>query len=121
MRAIFPGVWEAEREWGSVILAALFGSFWRKRGWLPVSEYQKVLKRDDEKMEVIKSKLAETSEGKELIERMSGASVWGLTGGLEVLTNQLRTWLEKEGVEFRMGTAGTIESLSRVEDRWEVR
>jgi oxygen-dependent protoporphyrinogen oxidase len=121
MRAIFPGVWEAEREWGSVILSGLLGGFWRKRGWLVESEYQKLVKNDEEKMDIIKRRLGESESGKELIERMANASVWGLRGGLAVLTDKLHAWCEKEGVEFRIGDEGSIERLSLVKGKWEVR
>lgn len=121
MRAIFPGVWEAEREWGSVILATLFGGFWRKRGWLKPSEHQKLIKSDEKKMEIIKTKLGESESGKELIERMANASVWGVRGGIEVLTDRLHEWCTKQGVEFKFGDEGSIEQLSLIEGEWEAR
>lgn len=122
MRAIFPGVWEAEREWGSVILSGLFGNLWRKWGWLAPSPYQRQLLVDAASMSTIKARLAAQEGGTELINRMEGASVWGLRGGLEVLTDRLREYLLEQGVEFQLGeSAGKIDALDLVQGGWQVR
>lgn len=120
MRVIFPGLWEAEREMGSVILYALFGSTYRKyftkSGTNP---YQIKVKSDEAEMNLIKSSLGSREGGKELIERMELASVWGVKGGLEKLTDKLRDWLIKTyGVEVRTGEG--VEEVKKVGDLWSV-
>lgn len=118
MRALFPGVWEAEREWGSVIRSALFGGLWRRRGWKAKSEYRVSVEREAEQERAIKSRLASTSaEGRELVTSMEGASVWGVRGGLAHLTHELRGWLEAQGVEVVTGSAA---SISQEGQRWTV-
>lgn len=118
MRALFPGVWEAEREWGSVIRSALFGGLWRKRGWKAKSEYRVGVERELEQEKAIKSRLASASdEGQELVSRMEAASVWGVRGGLAHLTHELRRWLERQGVEVITGSEATISQEGR---RWTV-
>lgn len=119
VRAIFPGLWEAEREWRSVILFALFGGVWRKYIG-KVSEYQ--LKRKEEEVQTIevKDRIKSMEGGTSLIESMEVASVWGVKGGLEKLTDTLRDWLKNEGVEFRMGQDGTLESVLKNGSNWSV-
>ncbi|SCV74324.1 BQ2448_6756 [Microbotryum intermedium] len=119
VRAIFPALWEAEREWGSVILAALLGGLWRKRGWKPKSAYRVGVEREALMMEGIKERLVQSGEeGKESVERMSGASVWGVKGGLEELTFGLEKWLREQGVEFRLGEQSEVERTK--EGKWTV-
>ncbi|ORY92782.1 hypothetical protein BCR35DRAFT_298315 [Leucosporidium creatinivorum] len=118
VRALFPGVWEAEREWGSVIKSALLGGLWRRRGWKEKSEYRLGVERDEVQERSVKTRLARSGrEGKELMRRMDGASVWGLRGGLSCLTSRLRSWLEQQGVEIVTGGEAT---LSQIGERWEV-
>ncbi|SCZ98620.1 BZ3500_MvSof-1268-A1-R1_Chr3-1g05505 [Microbotryum saponariae] len=120
VRAIFPGLWEAEREWGSVILAALFGGIWRKRGWKPKSAYRLGVEREAVVMEEIKERLVQSGEeGKDLVDRMLGASVWGIKGGLEELTFGLERWLREQGVEFRLGEESQVERTK--EGEWTIK
>lgn len=118
MRAVFPGLWEAEREWGSVIMAALFGGLWRRRGWAPKSPYRLNVEREAELEQGINTRLAEAgAEGLELVESMQSASVWGVRGGLARLTEQLKSYLEQQGVEVMTGTEATV---SRKGNQWTV-
>lgn len=121
MRALFPSVWEAERESRSILLGLMFSGLKRKLGLLKESEYRLQTQRDDLEMEKIKSSMRETEEGKLLVERMEKASVWGVRGGLEMLTNQLRDYLVRQGVEFRMGDEGSVEKVKLEHREWKVR
>mgnify|MGYP001599578569 CR=1 FL=1 len=122
IRAVFPGLWEAEREWGSVVRAGLFGGMWRKLGRTGVdSKYRISMKAQDEAMGEIKARLASTPEGAELVTRMEGASVWGVQGGLESLTNALRSWLVAEGVDVKTGPDGDVTGIEHKNGRWTVR
>lgn len=110
VRTVFPGLWEAEREWGSVIRSALFGGLWRKRGWKAKSAYRLGVEADDDKMKAIQARLKESGEdGRALVDAMALASVWGVRGGLERLTDQLRAWLDAQGVEVRTGAPASVE------------
>lgn len=118
MRALFPGVWEAEKEWGSVIKSALIGGLWRRRGWKAKSEYRLGVERDEVQERSVKIRLRKSGrEGRELVRRMEGASVWGLHGGLSCLTGRLRSWLEEQGVEIITGGEAT---LLRTGQQWVV-
>lgn len=122
VRAVFPQLWEAEREWGSVVLAGLLGGFARRRGWKNKSAWRVAKEKEDEEMEKVKSGLrASGKEGEELVGRTEGASVWGVRGGLQELTLALEERLRKEGVEFWMGEQGKVEKVEKVEGNWKVR
>ena len=80
VRALFPGVWEAEREWGSVIRAVVFGGMWRRRGWAPKSEYRRIVEEEQREMEVVKALVGAREGGGDLVRRMESSSVWGVKG-----------------------------------------
>lgn len=123
VRAVFPQLWEAERESGSVVLAGLFGGFARKRGWKEKSRWRMNLERDEEQVRRIKSEMrGRGKEARELVDSMEKASVWGVEGGLQEITIRMREWLEKEGVEFRLGEKeGGVEEIERIDQQWRVR
>lgn len=120
MRALFPSVWEAERESRSIILGLIFSGLKRKMGILKESNYLKAVKKDEEIMETIKTGLKATERGKALVERMEGASVWGVKGGLEKLTDRLRDYLVSKGVEIRMEAEGNVEQVKWENGEWKV-
>ncbi|GAA5911268.1 oxygen-dependent protoporphyrinogen oxidase [Sporobolomyces salmoneus] len=123
VRAVFPQLWEAEREFGSVVLAGLFGGFARRRGWKVKSQWRGNVEKEESEMERIKEGLRESGEqGRELVKAMEGASVWGVQGGLQEIAIRMKTWLEKEGVEFRLGEErGKIEELEQTEHgQWRI-
>lgn len=110
IRTIFPGLWEAEREWGSVILSAVFGGLWRKRGWKPKSAYRLSVEAEQSEMEAIRSRMQLSGgDAADLVTRMSSASVWGLEGGISRLTDKLLEYLELQGVEVRVGEPARVE------------
>lgn len=124
VRAVFPQLWEAEREFGSVILAGLFGGIARRKGWKEKSAWRKNVEKEEREMERIKERIRETGrEGKELVEAMEKASVWGVKGGLQEITIRMKEWLEREGVEVRIGgEKGSVEAIERNENGdWRVR
>ena len=126
VRAVFPQLWEAEREWGSVVLAGLLGGWARHRGWKPKSPWRLQAEQDASEMERIKIGLAarHAEGGHRLVHALEHASVWGLRGGIETLTDQLRTNLEQQGVEFWLGNdRGAVESVEKVDGgrAWRVR
>lgn len=114
VRAVFPGLWEAEREWGSVVLAGLFGGVWRRWMGGEKSLYRRRVEEDKVEEDMIKERLREGGQ-EGLVEAMEGASVWGVEGGLEELTKGVEKWLRAEGVEFRLGDEGKVESV-KIED-----
>ncbi|GAA5824054.1 hypothetical protein JCM11251_001502 [Rhodosporidiobolus azoricus] len=121
VRAVFPQLWEAEREWGSVILAGLFGGLARRRGWKTKSAWRLAKEAEDGEVEKIKSGLkASGAEGEELVKGIEGASVWGVKGGLEELTAALEEKLRNEGVEFWMGERGKVEKTEKVDGGWQI-
>ncbi|BGP16158.1 oxygen-dependent protoporphyrinogen oxidase [Rhodosporidiobolus nylandii] len=121
IRAVFPQLWEAEREWGSVVLAGLFGGLARRKGWKKKSAWRLQKEKEDAEMEQVKSRLRDSgAEGQELVKSMEGASVWGIRGGLQGLTETLEERLRKEGVEFWMGEQGSVEQVEKVEGNWQV-
>ncbi|GAA5943319.1 oxygen-dependent protoporphyrinogen oxidase [Sporobolomyces koalae] len=112
IRSVFPQLWQAERESGSVILNGLLGEWLRKRGSIEKSRWRDQQELDDEQMRQLKQVVEARPGGVELVERMKRASVWGVRGGLEEITIRLRQWLEQEGVEFRLGSQrGQVERL----------
>ncbi|GAA5874189.1 hypothetical protein JCM3774_006759 [Rhodotorula dairenensis] len=117
VRAVFPQLWEAEREWGSVVLAGLFGSLARRKGWKPKSSWRLRVEEEAREMERIKIRLSGLHQegGHRMVNAMEHASVWGLKGGIETLTHQLRTRLEGEGVEFWLGDQGAVKSVEKVD------
>ncbi|KPV75571.1 uncharacterized protein RHOBADRAFT_53536 [Rhodotorula graminis WP1] len=122
VRAVFPQLWDAEREWGSVVLAGLFGSLARRKGWKEASAWRVRADEDVREMGRIKARIgASGDEGRRLVEAMEGASVWGVKGGVEGLTEALRDRLRSEGVEFWMGDKGRVEEVEKVGDRWKIR
>lgn len=122
IRALFPQLWEVERESRSLILGLLFSNLKRKIGLLPESQFRLEAKRNDEEMECIKDNLKEDEVGRELVERMEKASVWGVRGGLEKFTDRLRDWCIEQGVQIRMGSEGAIENIAwEGEKGWKVR
>lgn len=125
VRAVFPQLWEAEREWGSVVLAGLVGGWARRRGWKPKSPWRLQAEQDASEMERIKIGLASrhAQGGHRLVHALEHASVWGLRGGIETLTDRLRTTLEQQGVEFWLGNdQGAVESVEKVDEGgWRVR
>ena len=91
VRAVFPQLWEAEREFGSVILAGLFGSFARRRGWKEKSKWRLNAEKEELEMQVIKDRIRKSgNEGAELVKAMEKASVWGVQGGLQEITIRLK-------------------------------
>ncbi|GAA6027131.1 hypothetical protein JCM8097_002416 [Rhodosporidiobolus ruineniae] len=121
IRAVFPQLWEAEREWGSVVLAGLFGGWARRKGWKEKSEWRRRKEEEDGEMERVKSGLrASGEEGKELVQAMEGASVWGVKGGLQGLTEALEERLRGEGVEFWMGEKGRVEKVEKLGGNWRI-
>ncbi|BGP40042.1 oxygen-dependent protoporphyrinogen oxidase [Rhodotorula kratochvilovae] len=122
VRAVFPQLWEAEREWGSVVLAGLFGGLARRRGWKERSVWRARQEGEEGEMRAIKARLrASGDEGEQLVGRMEKASVWGVKGGLQGLTETLRDRLRDEGIEFWMGEKGRIEQVVKVRNGWRIR
>ncbi|GAA5832599.1 hypothetical protein JCM3770_004790, partial [Rhodotorula araucariae] len=122
VRAVFPQLWEAERECGSVVLAGLFGGLARRRGWKRRSAWRARQEGEVDEMRRIKARVrASGDEGALLVERMDGASVWGIKGGIQGLTDTLRDRLRDQGVEFWMGERGRVEQVKKLEDGWRVR
>ncbi|GAA6061279.1 hypothetical protein JCM10212_004685 [Sporobolomyces blumeae] len=124
VRAVFPQLWEAERESGSVVLNGLFGAWMRRKGWKAKSRWRRNVESENDEVERIKRTLRDAGpDGRELVERMEKASVWGVDGGLQEITIALREWLESQGVEFRTGPEeGTVEGIERLEDgKWRIR
>ncbi|GAA5860481.1 hypothetical protein JCM1840_000270 [Sporobolomyces johnsonii] len=121
VRAVFPQLWEAERELGSVVLAGLVGAYARRRGWKRKSAYRRRVEEEAGEMEAIKARMrAGGDEGRELVAAMEGASVWGVEGGLQEITTRQRKWLEEEGVEFWMGRKGRVERVEKVDGAWRI-
>ncbi|BGP48150.1 oxygen-dependent protoporphyrinogen oxidase [Rhodotorula kratochvilovae] len=121
VRAVFPQLWEAEREWGSVVLAGLFGGLARRRGWKERSVWRARQEGEEGEMRAIKARLrASGDEGEQLVGRMEKASVWGVKGGLQGLTETLRDRLRDEGIEFWMGEKGRIEQVVKVRNGWRL-
>ncbi|KAL8293278.1 hypothetical protein RQP46_000972 [Phenoliferia psychrophenolica] len=122
MRAVFPGLWEAEREWGSVVRAGLFSGVARKYGkkGRKESPYRIEVGKQEEEMGRIKERLRGVEGGDELVKRMEGASVWGVKGGLETITDALRNWLVEQGVEVRSGSAGDVTAVEHINGHWTV-
>ncbi|BGP32062.1 oxygen-dependent protoporphyrinogen oxidase [Rhodotorula toruloides] len=120
VRAVLPALWELEKEWGSVVLGALFGSFARRRGWKKSSPWRIRQQAEMEEMERVKERIR-ANGGEALVEDMEKASVWGVKGGLQVLTETLREKLEAEGVEFWIGEKGKVEHVEKVEEGWQIR
>ncbi|GAA5989515.1 hypothetical protein JCM10908_000513 [Rhodotorula pacifica] len=122
VRAAFPQLWEAEREWGSVVLAGLFGSLARRKGWKEKSAWRRRAEEETDEMEMIKMRLSGLHQegGHRLVKAMEGASVWGVKGGIETLTDRLRARLEREGVEFWMGERGAVNAVEKVDGAWRV-
>ncbi|BGP24634.1 protoporphyrinogen oxidase [Rhodotorula toruloides] len=120
IRAVLPALWELEKEWGSVILGALFGSFARKRGWKENSPWRIRQQAEMEETERVKERIR-ANGGDALVEVMEKASVWGVKGGLQTLTETLREKLEAEGVEFWMGKKGKVEHVEKVGGAWQIR
>lgn len=122
VRVVFPGLWDAEREWGSVILAALFGGWWRK--WIrggKKSAYRVMVEAEEKELEKVKERVRDrVPQGVTLCERMESASVWGVEGGLEKLTDGVRDWLEKEGVEIWKGEKGQVLGVEAIKGGWRV-
>ncbi|GJN89373.1 hypothetical protein Rhopal_002353-T1 [Rhodotorula paludigena] len=122
VRAVFPQLWDAEREWGSVVLAGVFGRWARERGWKEKSAWRVRVEAEEVEMRRVKERIRESgAEGEELVQDMEKASVWGVKGGLQGLTEQLRERLAGEGVEFRMGEKGRVEEVVKVDGRWRIR
>jgi len=123
VRAVFPQLWEAERESGSVVLSGLFGRFARRWGWKEKSKWRENVEGEDKEVERIKNELRGLGrEGEELVESMNKASVWGVEGGLQEITIRMKEWLEREGVEFRLGEPeGGVEEIERTNHLWRVR
>lgn len=120
VRTVFPALWEIEREWRSLILYALFGGVWKRMTGAKATPYQLKQEEDKKEMESIILRLSSEGEGgKALVESMQKASVWGVKGGLEKMTDCLREWLKARGVEFRIGESGTLESLKKDEKSGE--
>ena len=122
VRAVFPGLWEAEREWGSVVLAGLFGGPWRRwgAGAGGRSAYRRKVEADEVEMGRIKTRLREAG-GAELVGAMEGASVWGVRGGLEELTKGVEKWLRAQGVEVWVGEEGAVQSITAEDGAIKVR
>lgn len=119
VRAVLPALWELEKEWGSVVLGALFGAFARRRGWKKSSPWRAWQEAEVEEMQRVKERVR-AKGGQALVDGMEKASVWGVKGGLQVLTETLRDKLEAEGVEFWMGEKGKVEQVEKVEGVWQV-
>jgi hypothetical protein len=114
IRAVFPGLWQAERERGSVILSAILG---QKKGQA-VSAYRANGVVENEEYEKIKQRMR--GKDPKLVERLEEASVWGVEGGLEKMTDCLRDWLRAEGVEIRLGDEGSVSAVEKVDGYWSV-
>lgn len=133
VRAVFPQLWEAEREHGSIVRAALFGGWARRRRQQrqgmdgpPASAFRVRADEDERAMKATKVRIAarHAEGGHRLVHEMERASVWGLRGGIEVLTNRLRENLEAQGVEFWMGERGKVERVEKANtglNSWQVR
>ncbi|GAA5851776.1 hypothetical protein JCM9279_004402 [Rhodotorula babjevae] len=122
VRAVFPQLWDAEREWGSVVLSGLFGGLARRKGWKTPSAWRVRADEDVVEMRRIKERIgASGDEGRRLVEAMEGASVWGVKGGVEGLTEALRDRLKGVGVEFWMGDRGKVEEAEKVDGGWKIR
>lgn len=119
MKGIFPGIWEIEKESRSLILGGLFGKLIRGIKGGDESTFRRKLRLEDVEKEKIVKNLSEVDE--ELVKRMMEASVWGLKGGIETLTKELRTWLELNGVEFKFGDHGDVKSIAYSKEFWTVR
>lgn len=125
VRAVFPQLWEAEREFGSVILAGLFGGIARRRGWKEKSRWRLNAEKEEREVDEIKRAIrASGPDGERLVSEMERASVWGVQGGLQEIAIRMKAWLEQEGiVEFRTGASlGTVEEVEQSRDgEWRVR
>lgn len=102
-----------------MVIGALVGSFARRRGWKKNSPWRMRQQAEAEEMEHVKGRIR-AQGGEALVEDMEKASVWGVKGGLQVLTETLREKLEAEGVEFWMGEKGKVEHVEQVEGGWQV-
>ncbi|GAA5867261.1 hypothetical protein JCM8547_003139 [Rhodosporidiobolus lusitaniae] len=121
VRAVFPQLWEAEREWGSVVLAGLFGSLARRKGWRATSRWRSAKEGEDVQLERVKEGLRQSGEeGKQLVKSLEGASVWGVKGGLQGLTEALEEKLRGEGVEFWQGEQGRVEKVEKADGAWRI-
>ncbi|GAA5829557.1 hypothetical protein JCM3766R1_001222 [Sporobolomyces carnicolor] len=125
VRAVFPQLWEAEREFGSVILAGLFGGIARRRGWKEKSRWRLNAEKEEREVDEIKRAIrASGPDGERLVSEMERASVWGVQGGLQEIAIRMKAWLEQEGiVEFRTGASlGTVEEVEQSRDgEWRIR
>ncbi|GAA6023654.1 hypothetical protein JCM11491_006187 [Sporobolomyces phaffii] len=116
VRTVFPQMWEAEREWGSVVVAGVVGAWAARRGWKPKSAARVRAERDAREVDAIKARIRvsddDSGAGAELVAAMERASVWGVEGGVQELAIRMRDWLERHGVEVRTGPDhGTVERL----------
>ncbi|KAM0746171.1 Protoporphyrinogen oxidase [Meredithblackwellia eburnea MCA 4105] len=101
-KAVFPGLWELERESGSVLRGAMFGKLLKQQD--PNSPFRRRAAWEGREMDKIKLNVRNSDSGGDLVKRMEGASVWGVKGGIGELTEALRERLISEGVEFQFGS-----------------
>ncbi|KAK4705629.1 protoporphyrinogen/coproporphyrinogen III oxidase, partial [Phenoliferia sp. Uapishka_3] len=121
VRAVFPGLWELEREWGSVVKGAMLGGLWRKyKKGAAKSKYRVEVEKQEEQVAEIKTRLSNSEEGRELVESMEMASVWGLKGGLQRLTEAIRLKLVEDGVQVRTGADGDVTGTQFKDGEWTV-
>ncbi|KAK4048021.1 oxygen-dependent protoporphyrinogen oxidase [Microbotryomycetes sp. JL201] len=111
VKTLFPGLWEAERQSGSVIRHALRS---RKSKVRHGGAYAQRMTEEKQLATALQQKLLRGGDGgAELVARMHKASVWGVQGGLGQLIQQLKTWLVTEGVEIRTGQAPALVAGNR--------
>ncbi|GAA5918162.1 hypothetical protein JCM1841_005281 [Sporobolomyces salmonicolor] len=121
VRAVFPQLWDAEREWGSVVLAGVVGAFARRRGWKRASGYRRRVEQEADEMEAVKARMrASGDEGSALVAAMERASVWGVKSGVQEITARQKEWLEEHGVEVWRGREGRVERVEKVGGAWRV-
>lgn len=110
IRAVFPSLWEAEGESGSLIKSA-FGLGKPKGDHKSAFRFLQAEEVKQE-LEVVKRIEATGEEGAQLVSEMKLASVWGVKGGLQKITDRLRAWAEEQGVEVIVGGEARIEQAS---------
>ncbi|KAM0787852.1 hypothetical protein ACM66B_003905 [Microbotryomycetes sp. NB124-2] len=110
VKTLFPGLWEAERQSGSVIRHTLRS---KKSRTKHPSAYDQQTREEKQLAQALELKVGQSGdEGRALVEEMRKASVWGVRGGIEQLIQQLKEWLVSEGVEIRTGQVACLDQVN---------